>query len=314
MKPTTSQDNQSHTAFMSHVSDTYSTRFGGESSLGNMEDWAKNVKTNPVIIKFTIKSIFDLLTQAKGRFPNEANMTEKSKMIERALDNYVKASGYCYGNSCSGHGSCNDTGNFQLGQCQCQNGWSGDDCSKRVTEKPKPLVPSGTLCGHSGGVVCEDASSSRSCPWGWHGTGWSHCMKTNSDTQRSPTGTICGYVTGSLVVLCDGRHPYTEPCPLGYQNYNEPTIRFCYKMDSSREDLPGTMCGIHVETYTEWKLESSYWSTITDLPCDGYYPGRGSCPPNYRVRTGRRVERVDCGVFGLGTCDKLYDYAFCSKN
>ncbi|UJR17969.1 hypothetical protein I4U23_004868 [Adineta vaga] len=313
IKPSGNQDNTTHAMFMSQVSKSYTTMMGGDPSIGKIDDWAKTVKSNPVITKFSIKYIFDILTQAEGRFPNDQNISMKSKMIEQALNNYIDTPIYCYGNNCSGHGSCQDTGYFQFGECQCQDGWSGIDCSKKVDEKPKPSVLSGTLCGSEVNLTCGSVYPNISCPGGWQDTKWSHCSKTSTDSVPSLTGTICGYQVGNLTVLCDGRNPYSDACPKGYQRYQKAPRTFCYKTDSIRDDLPGTMCGMQVRVFTEWKLESSSWSTVTEITCDGYYPGRGSCPPSYELRTGYYVMVVACGFLDLGSCDRIFKYSFCSK-
>lgn len=314
MKLDSSQDIKTHAMLMKYVSKTYTTLFGGDSFTGKLEDWANSVKTNPVIIKFNIKYISDILTKAPGRFPNDPNITEKAKMIERVLNDYITTPPYCYGNNCSRHGSCQDTGYFQFGQCQCHSGWSGIDCSEKVTEAPKPLVLSGTLCGLADSLTCGGQDPRSNCPWNWGYTNWLHCSKRSSDISTSPTGTVCGYRVGTVKVLCADRDPYSDACPQGYQRQQKTYETFCYKTDPYRDDLPGTMCGIEVKGITDWVLASSTWSILANIPCDGYYPGRGSCPPGYSVQTGYRDRKVDCGFMDLGSCDQRIAYAFCSKN
>ncbi|CAF1383849.1 unnamed protein product [Adineta steineri] len=313
MKPSVNNDNQTHAMFMNHVSKSYTTMLGGDPSISKIDDWAKTVKANPVIIKFNIKYIFDILTQAEGRFPNDPNIIMKSKLIEQALNNYIDTPIYCYGNDCSGHGSCQDTGFFQFGECKCHDGWSGIDCSKKVEEKPKPMVFSGTLCGNNISLACGSAVPRLGCPGDWQDSKWYHCSKTITDKQPSLAGTICGYQVGNLTVLCDGRNPYSDACPQDYQRHQQSPAIFCYKTNSMRDDLPGTMCGIQVRVYTDWKISSSYWSTVTEITCDGYYPGRESCPPDYKLRIGYYTTVVACGFLDLGNCDRIYKYSFCSK-
>ncbi|CAF1284546.1 unnamed protein product [Adineta ricciae] len=281
LKPSGNQDNVTHAMFMNSVSKSYTTMVGGDPSISKIEDWAKTVQSNPVIIKFTIKYIFDILTQAEGRFPNDANIGVKAKMIEQAVNNYIDTPIYCYGNNCSSHGNCQDTGYFQFGECQCQNGWSGLDCSKKVEEKPKPLVLSGTLCGTNTSLACGDAGLNSGCPAGWQVNQWYHCSKVATDRQPSLVGTVCGYRAGNLTVLCNGRNPYSDACPVGYQRHQQTPATFCYKTNASTDDLSGTICGMQVMEYTDWKISSSYWSIVSEITCDGYYPGRGSCPPDY---------------------------------
>ena len=157
-------DDEKHKIFMKSVKEFYSTFLGGDPSLSSMEDWSKTVKNGPVIIKFGIKYIFDLLN--KRRFPDDSQIDNKSKLIERVLNSYIASPTYCYGN-CSGNGVCVDTGYFQFGTCKCKDGWSGIDCSVPIT---RPSVLAGTLCGHQSTVTCDGAYPNSFCPTNWQQT------------------------------------------------------------------------------------------------------------------------------------------------
>lgn len=51
------------------------TALGGDTSITSIEQWAKTVPSNPVIIKFGISSIFDLINE--DQFPDDENITKK---------------------------------------------------------------------------------------------------------------------------------------------------------------------------------------------------------------------------------------------
>ena len=154
-----------HNEFMHYVKRTYASTLGGDTSIQTFAKWSETVKTNPAITKFGVKLIFDLLT-AK-RFPNDPNILVKKALIESALDKYINNSVYCYRN-CSAHGQCKPSGYFQFGECHCNDGWLGVDCS---IQKPRPVVPSGTLCGYESIVACDGQYPAKSCSNGWKQTG-----------------------------------------------------------------------------------------------------------------------------------------------
>jgi hypothetical protein len=52
------------------------------------------VPENPVVIKFTLSSIFDLLTQE--RFPNDTKIIQKSALIKQAFEEYLNKTSIVY--------------------------------------------------------------------------------------------------------------------------------------------------------------------------------------------------------------------------
>ncbi|CAF3671185.1 unnamed protein product [Rotaria socialis] len=231
------------------------------------------------------------------------------------------------------NGQCKPSGYFQFGECQCNDGWTGLDCS---TSKPKPVVLSGTLCGLESDVACDGQYPANQCSNGWEQTGkpavpptnyygcgippfpvvgnGNQCAKSETNSATTGIGTICGYVNYGLTVLCDGRNPYSDACPIGYQRSSTASqVFFCYKTDPSVADLPGTMCGRTLHYAMSVKHKPDYRS-VTELACGGYYPGRSSCPPNYTLRYGRdhrhRNPRI-CGGLFIDTRTEIW---FCSKN
>lgn len=165
MKQQSSVDEKRHSEFMKYVKRTYTTTLGGDTSIQTFEDWSKTVKTDPIILKFGVKMIFELLN-AK-RFPNDPNIAMKKALIESALEKYITDPVYCYQN-CSANGQCKPSKYFQFGECQCNDGWSGLDCS---IPKPKPVVLSGTLCGLEYDLACNGEFPANNCSGGWEQTG-----------------------------------------------------------------------------------------------------------------------------------------------
>ncbi|CAF2098177.1 unnamed protein product [Rotaria magnacalcarata] len=123
-------DKEKHNKFMRYVKKTYATTLGGDTSVQTIDEWSKTVPSNPVVTKFGISYIFDLLN--KRRFPHDDQIFKKSKLIEKALNKYIDNQLYCY-NNCSGNGVCQETGYFQFGECKCKDTWKGFDCSQQVS-------------------------------------------------------------------------------------------------------------------------------------------------------------------------------------
>ena len=111
----------------------------------NLNDWFTTVEDNPVVIKYTIQSIFDLITPE--RFPNDTNIETKSKYIMQALEQYINKTStvYCE-NQCTNEaqGVCTPLGAFGYGLCTCMHGYTGFDCSHppTTTAPPPPPPPS----------------------------------------------------------------------------------------------------------------------------------------------------------------------------
>ncbi|CAF0977751.1 unnamed protein product [Adineta ricciae] len=92
----------------------------------------------------------------------------------------------------------------------------------------EPNVYNGPICGLKTGAGndCADVDTNRGCPqnyihntWniGKTGTGvMAFCGKRTTDKNVGFIGTICGLATGSAIIRCGGRNPYSEPCPTGY--------------------------------------------------------------------------------------------------
>ncbi|CAF1403367.1 unnamed protein product [Adineta ricciae] len=121
-----SYDKEKHQEFMSQVQEKHTTTLGGDTSLTSIDEWSTTVPSNPVIVKFSIGSIFDLLTRT--RFSNDTLIRNKSALISQALNNYVNRSVYCYSN-CTSHGACQSESIFRTGSCSCTEGYTTYDCS-----------------------------------------------------------------------------------------------------------------------------------------------------------------------------------------
>ncbi|CAF1015431.1 unnamed protein product [Didymodactylos carnosus] len=246
-----SQAKTEHQEFMKEVKNSYGTILGGDPSIQDINEWSKTVPSNPVIIKFGIREIFDLLN--KRRFPNDPQIQNKSKLIEEVLTKYIAQPLFCYNNCVDkSHGTCESSGYFQFGICKCNQNWTGlgrktwagadfTVCYKATTTKNSSSIVGG-LCGlnNSGGKQ----SASIPC--------------NNSIAGTCPNYIQSGYSLARSSLTVNGVLKY----PTG----------FCYKSNSAYPDLPGTLCGIQ-------------WAQSVDGPaCGGYNPGLSQCPPGYSVQ------------------------------
>ncbi|CAF4111246.1 unnamed protein product, partial [Rotaria sp. Silwood1] len=245
-----------------------------------IEEWSKTVSSNPTIIKFSIASFLNLLT-AK-RFPGDSNIVSKYQLIQKAQQKYIDSSLFCY-NNCSRRGPCQPTGYFSFGQCHCNSGWTGIDCSISVRAPTGLLanIQSGNVCpiGYTFGTHFLGIGTSSCGDLCWFLAEWIKkfpaCSLSDGNATAGSVGTFCGIVFSSLNVLCDNLNPYSEPCPSGYSKYSWTTggsrpitLSTCQKNPNSLNDRPGTLCGLHSN------LDSG-----NQVTCNGYYPGRGKCPP-----------------------------------
>lgn len=253
------------------------TTLGGSTILQSIEEWSKTISSNPAIVKFAAAPIINLLTSR--RFRDDSTILMKKALIDKVLQAYVASSLFCY-NNCSQKGSCQPTGYFGFGQCRCDSGWTGIDCSINAR------APIGLLGG-----VFPDHTCSRGYRYERKGLAWSCpnscerkmiyiCTLIDENTIVGLTGTLCGIAFGSLTIPCGNLNPYSEPCPSGYALYSwggggySPNILYsCQKQNTTMDDLPGTLCG--------------YYSNVDEgnaVTCNGYHPSRGKCPPGYTYR------------------------------
>ncbi|CAF0844883.1 unnamed protein product [Adineta steineri] len=129
-------------SFQRYVKSSMATTVGGApyKDKQNLNDWFTTIQNNPVTIKYTIQSIFDLITPQ--RFPNDTNIEKKAEYIMQALEQYVNktATVYCE-NQCTNEaqGICKPIGAYGYGLCSCINGYSGFDCSH--SPPPTTVIP-----------------------------------------------------------------------------------------------------------------------------------------------------------------------------
>ena len=261
---------------------------GGSTRVQPIEEWSETVAANPTIIKFSIAPLLNLLTTQ--RFSSDRAIESKKELIRKAQQKYANNSLFCY-NNCSQKGSCQPTGYFGFGQCRCNSGWTGVDCSGKVRAPtgllsnvyPNNTCPAGYTFGTHNLGPCPSGSryiflgmcpaTPRRIPT---------CSLTDTTTTVGASGTFCGIIFSSLNIPCDNYNPYSGPCPPGYSKFSwsssEPgpnTLLTCQKGDMSLNDLPGTLCGFHSS------LDSG-----DQVTCDGYYPNRGKCPSGYTLVQG----------------------------
>ena len=69
------------------------------------------------------------------RFPDDNHISNKSKLVEMAIIQYLGEKNVVCLNNCTdaNHGYCDLTSftQFLLGTCKCQYGWKGNDCSEQ---------------------------------------------------------------------------------------------------------------------------------------------------------------------------------------
>ncbi|CAF0800498.1 unnamed protein product [Adineta steineri] len=302
-----SQASGTQEMFMNEVHESHGTKLGGDPSITDLYQWVKTVPSNPVIVKFGIRSLFDLLTSQ--RFPNDVKIHNKSKLIERVLQKYIQQPVYCFNNCTDAlHGKCVMSGYFQYGECNCTSGWTGIDCAIPVVTTKPPIVYddvlSGTLCGYDRSFVRESCNGRRpwnGCPSGWIMQTWTGadltvCYKASTSKGNSSIpGVLCGLNNSggkqSAVIRCNSTT--STGCPAfgqsGYVSVSASNsaggqtyyTKFCVKSSLAFPDLPGTLCGIQ-------------WASTTEGPaCGSYNPGLSQCPYGYELHfwtleTGKR--------------------------
>jgi hypothetical protein len=290
-----SQTDSNYDSFMKELTSEHTDTLGGAAHLNTLVEWSKTVVDNPVITQFEIRDIFRILI--RRHFPNDQFITNKSKLIEKILEQYLAGSVYCY-NDCGGNGTrgtCEPTGYFKFGICKCKPGWTGADCE--TIEPPKILH--GTICGFDRSfmrVNCHGVRPWEACPKGWAQHNWrtdlTICYKNQTEIGTPVHGTLCGlhsYQSGPYLFKHDIGCSTTDnlstgTCPSGYQRYiaRTPFTNFpgnrdvhinavCTVMDAT-EPLPGTLCGMQIQ------------HTINGPSCDGFNPGLDRCPPEYALK------------------------------
>ncbi|UJR17251.1 hypothetical protein I4U23_004146 [Adineta vaga] len=130
--------------FQKYVKSSIATTVGGAIFAANqkLNEWFPTVSENPVIIKFTLQPIFDLISSE--RFPNDSQIDLKADYIKRALEEYLNQTSevFCE-NQCTNNsqGVCQPLDAYGYGLCKCFNGFYGFDCSKHFsTSPPSPPV------------------------------------------------------------------------------------------------------------------------------------------------------------------------------
>ncbi|CAF1068763.1 unnamed protein product [Didymodactylos carnosus] len=272
--------------FAKHIKEHYTKNYGGTTGILTLEEWSKSVINNPVVIKFTLNDIFDLLT--KNRFPNDSNLDAKKKAIRESLDRYLSKPTICLG-KCLVHGKCVVKDHFNVGECQCDKGWSGYDCSFAGK-----TIAAGTLCGFNDHVPCGVIGAGlgvadgnvpiHGCPTGysindyWMYKTYFICTKGATDVVKGKPGTLCGFSLYDFVIPCNGMDPGREPCPNGYykSKHGPSGEQFCYKHQADIDDLPGTLCGF---AYGREGL------VRIPVRCGDYDTQEEKCPPGYKHRS-----------------------------
>ncbi|CAF1269592.1 unnamed protein product [Adineta steineri] len=127
--------------FQKYVKSSTATTVGGATFAASqkLNEWFQTVPKNPVIIKFTLQPIFDLITSE--RFGNDSQIDLKADYIKRTLEDYLNQTSLVYcENKCTdpNQGVCRPLDAYGYGLCKCFNGYDGFDCSTKLSTSTIP--------------------------------------------------------------------------------------------------------------------------------------------------------------------------------
>jgi hypothetical protein len=108
--------------------------------------------------------------------------------------------------------------------------------------KVKSLVLNGTLCGINDKVPCGGVYPTSKCPIDqvrfslalnpipnfWNSQTMCATKSVSNNEVSGKIGTLCGVQWANLLILCDGRNPFSDVCPNGYQRYGEDKLGAWY--------------------------------------------------------------------------------------
>ncbi|CAF3178795.1 unnamed protein product [Rotaria socialis] len=203
--------------------------------------------------------------------------------------------------------TCTKTAVWKLGAIMNEDKTSSRVDSTWLKNSHKDVF-SGLICGlrTGAGMDCGGMNpESGTCPTGYNYNAWlisktgtgvmKFCSKQGTNSNIGPVGAICGLNVGAGGQKCGDRDTWSQGCPDGYARYEwlvdwgSGRMAWCYKVQHGIEDQPGTICGMQTN------------GGDTGPTCNGYQPGRGSCPHGYYLVTWRVS-------FGNGY------WSFCVKN
>jgi len=156
-------DKSEYATYRKTTSSTTFDIFGGDISLGtDFVAWLPTGIDAPVPMMYNLSPNTELISPAY--FPLDKHINEKQKCLSQALQNYYATPLICP-NGCSGHGSCVDSGYFNVGTCSCGDQWSGTDCSlspgwiSTGVGSPTPGWPNSQTYMERVGAVCPQGSA-----------------------------------------------------------------------------------------------------------------------------------------------------------
>jgi len=272
---------------MSYVESSETRTLGGTSGILDFNKWVTTVDTNSIPIYIELDWTPFLLD--KNRFPNDPDIGNKKENFIKGIAKYAISPLYCY-NNCSGNGECVSDKYFNMGKCNCKNGFAGIDCSEKVDLRVP--IYQGSICGYSVALNIKQIRVINNIP------------------QPPYAESYNQYVNNE----CDGLN-VDKKCPLGYEQKiiyklqdivagNEPDYlvdryivvsKFCSKQTNNSEPSPiGSICGIS--------------NGVNHMPCDNHNPYI-SCPSGY-AQYKRNLQRL----YANGRVFYTNNMAFCWKN
>jgi len=132
----------------------------------------------------------------------------------------------CGLNTCSGHGTCDDTTGALV--CTCDEGYAGDFCEACAADYQDhdgdgTCAPGCNLVDCQPNASCDDASGAAvcACDAGYHDDGAGACVADTACGANSCSGHgACDDSTGAIVCTCDAGYaePFCATCAAGYHD------------------------------------------------------------------------------------------------
>ena len=222
-------------------------QYGGNCDGCNWTNWATTVSNYPLVLQASSLMTIDNLLNNRS-FPNDPTIKLKAAALLDAIM-YDLNNSYTCPSQCNYNGQCVRDKDLNIGICECNRGYTGDDCSI-----PQPAL-NGFFCGlflngsnpnNYQSYGCNNLKPWQ-CPSGtmltlfdkYNGLNMYSCimLKPNSYVYN---GTLCGYAD----FACLGKYGVDYTCPAGYVKYPivSEQIPLCV-LQSGNNIGAGIVCG-----------------------------------------------------------------------